>query len=299
MGPVLSSIRPRQWTKNLVVFAALFFSEKQLFLVSAAWVYAGIGFCIFCGLSGGVYLLNDLIDREKDKLHPEKRHRPIASGKLPVSEAKLIFIFILIICLLLSVQMPKLFFISALAYFFMNLAYSFWLKNVVILDVLSIAIGFVLRAQAGVGAVQIVDPKIYMSHWLILCTFMLALFLALAKRRQEIKKLKDDAVSHRKILEEYSPHLIDELTGLVCAATIMSYAIYTVSAETIQKFRTDKLVLTVPFVLYGIFRYQYLIHIKNLGDNPSEILLSDRPLQINLVLWLISVVVIIRYAQFY
>lgn len=260
-----------------------------------AWFYALAGFMIFCALSGSVYLLNDLVDLEKDRIHPEKRLRPIASGRLAVKEAKAAFLFLLIGCFFISFQLPLLFFVSTLAYFIVNLLYSFWLKNVVILDVLSIATGFVIRAQAGIGAVQAVDPRVYMSHWLILCTFMLALFLALAKRRQEIRQLKEDATSHRVILREYSPHLIDELTGLVCASTIMCYAIYTVSAETIQKFGTDKLVFTVPFVLYGIFRYQYLIHIKGRGDNPSEILLSDRPLQINMILWLATVLLLIQF----
>ena len=298
MSPLLASLRPRQWTKNLVLFAGLVFSEKRILFVPMAWFYAFSGFVIFCALSGCVYLLNDLVDLEKDRIHPEKRLRPIASGRVTMQEAKVVFLVLLIGCFFLSFQFPVLFFLSTLAYFVVNLLYSFWLKNIVILDVLSIATGFVIRALAGIGAVQAVDPGVYMSHWLILCTFMLALFLALAKRRQEIRQLKDDAASHRQILREYSPHLIDELTGLVCASTIMCYAIYTVSAETIQKFGTDKLVLTVPFVLYGIFRYQYLIHIKGRGDNPSEILLTDRPLQADLILWLIAVLLLIQLPSY-
>lgn len=294
IGPLFQSLRPRQWTKNLILFAGIIFSEKRVLFQPWAWVYLGISFFLFCGLSGCVYLMNDLVDIEKDRKHPEKSQRPIASGALPVGTAKIALPLLLLACLGIGYQFPPLFFVSALIYFLLNIGYSFWLKNMVILDVLTVATGFVLRAQAGVGALQKLDPGVYISHWFILCTFMLALFLALAKRRQEIRLLKDDAGDHRKILEEYSPHFIDEMTGLVSASTVMAYAIYTVSAETIRKFGTDRLVYTVPFVLYGIFRYQYLIHIKDLGDKPAEIFLTDRPLQVNMLLWVGAVVLIIH-----
>jgi 4-hydroxybenzoate polyprenyltransferase len=293
--PLIQTLRPKQWTKNLVVFAGLIFAQNRLLMLPAAWGYAFFAFVLFCALSGCVYIMNDLVDREKDQLHPEKCKRPIASGALSPTHAKLALFGLFCACLAGASFLDSLFFVSAFAYFALNIAYSFWLKNVVILDVLCIAIGFVLRAQAGVGALRQVDPGIYMSHWLVLCGLMLALFLALAKRRGEISKLRADATEHRKILKEYSPHFIDEITAIVSAITIMSYATYTVSTETITKFGTDKLVYTLPFVLYGIFRYQYLIHIKDLGDNPSELVLTDRPLQINFALWVVTVIGIIHF----
>jgi len=292
---LFKAMRPRQWSKNLFIYAALVFDAKlsdiPLFLKPTA------GFLIFCLLSSAVYLMNDLADVEKDRLHPEKCKRPIPAGLLPVWGAKSAMIIILTVSLLVSFALPSLFVASALAYFLLNILYSFALKHMVILDVLTIAIGFVLRAQAGVGTVQAVDPTVVMSNWLLLCTLMLALFLALAKRRQEIRKLKEDAAHHRRILREYSQHFIDEMTGIVAATTLVSYALYTVSNDTIAKFGTDKLVYTVPFVLYGIFRYLYLVHIRDTGDNPSEILLSDRPLQVNLILWVVTVIGIINFPR--
>ncbi|MBF0502405.1 MAG: decaprenyl-phosphate phosphoribosyltransferase [Candidatus Riflebacteria bacterium] len=291
---LFKTMRPRQWTKNLVVFAPLIFSEKQLLWKPMAWLCSIGGFILFSCISGAVYIMNDLVDLEHDRIHPEKRNRPLASGTLSVSVARFALLFLFAFSMGASLFMPPLFAGSAVAYFAANIAYSFKLKNVVILDVLTIAIGFVLRAQAGVGAIQMIDPAVYISHWLILCTLMLALFLGMAKRRQELQQLREGAASHRKILSEYSAHFLDEMTGIVSSITIISYALYTVSAETILKYGTDKLVYTVPFVLYGIFRYMYLIHMRNQGDNPSEILLSDRPLQITILLWLVSVVAIIH-----
>jgi 4-hydroxybenzoate polyprenyltransferase len=294
-SPFLKSLRPRQWTKNLVLFAGVFFSEKRLLFSEGAWLWAGVGFAIFCGLAGTVYLLNDVVDVEKDRLHPEKCKRPIASGALPIRTAWIYLIILLLGSLIAAWFMTPLFFGSALAYFLLNIAYSFRLKHMVILDVLTIALGFVLRAQAGVGAVRMVDPTVYISHWLFLCTLMLALFLGLAKRRGEIFHMKEEAVHTRKILSEYSLPYIDGLMATISGATILAYAIYTVSPETTMKYGTDQLVYTVPFVLYGIFRYQYLIHMRQMGEKPAEILLSDRPLQVNLILWILAVVAIIHF----
>ncbi|MBF0406131.1 MAG: decaprenyl-phosphate phosphoribosyltransferase [Candidatus Riflebacteria bacterium] len=288
MTPYIEVLRPRQWTKNLILFAPLVFSEKRLFFNLDAWIFSTLGFLVFCILSGSVYLMNDLLDCEKDKLHPDKCKRPIPSGRLSKRKAIAILVTTLPMAIFASYLFSKAFFVSAILYFFLNVAYSFQLKNMVILDVLSIALGFVFRAHGGVGVAQIVDPNLFVSHWLILCTFMLALFLGIAKRRGEIKLLKDDAGSHRKILEEYSLHFIDDITSIAGATTIMSYALYTVSKETMDKFGSDKLICTLPFVIYGILRYLYLIHIHGKGDNPSEILLSDRPLQVNLILWVLT-----------
>ncbi len=297
IAPVFFSLRPKQWIKNLILFAALMFSEKGLLFESSAWLYSCAGFFIFCGLSGSVYLLNDITDVEKDRLHPEKSKRPIAAGELSLTEGKAALIVILLICLAAAYHLSQLFFLMALAYFMLNLAYSFKLKNMVILDVMCIATGFVLRATAGVGALKGLEPSIYISHWLILSTMMLAMFLGLAKRRQEIAIYQEEAIRHRKILAQYSLAFIDQMTSILAAMAILTYAFYTVSADTIAKFGSDKLVYTVPMVLYGILRYLYLIHIQDQGENPSEVITRDRPLQINLLLWVIAVIIIIHFSK--
>ncbi|NCB39620.1 MAG: decaprenyl-phosphate phosphoribosyltransferase [Erysipelotrichia bacterium] len=297
IAPVFSSLRPKQWTKNLILFAALLFSEKGLLFSADAWLYSIAGFLTFCGLSGSVYLLNDLADLEKDRLHPKKCLRPLPSGALSIPEAKAALIIILILSLLSAWKLSGLFFSTALGYFMLNLAYSFKLKNVVILDVMCIAIGFVLRATAGVGVLKALEPGIYISHWLLLSTLMLAMFLGLAKRRQELAMYNDDAIRHRNILSQYSPAYIDQMTSILAALAIITYTFYTVSAETIDKFKSDKLIYTIPMVIYGILRYLYLIHIQEMGENPSEVVLNDRPLQINLLLWVITVILVIHCSR--
>ncbi len=297
IAPVFNSLRPKQWTKNLILFAALLFSEKGLLFSAEAWLCAIAGFFTFCGLSGSVYLLNDLADLEKDRLHPQKCNRPIASGELSVTEAKGALLIILITSLFAAWKLSPLFFSLALTYFMINLAYSFKLKNIVIVDVMCIAIGFVLRATAGVGSLKSLEPGIYISHWLLLSTLMLAMFLGLAKRRQELATYSEEAIRHRKILSQYSLNFIDQMTSILAATAIVTYTFYTVSAETISKFNSDKLIYTVPMVIYGILRYLYLIHIEELGENPSEVVLSDRPLQICVVLWAITVVFVIHFAR--
>lgn len=285
IAPIFTSLRPKQWTKNLILFVALLFSEKGLVFSYQAWILALAGFVTFCGLSGSVYILNDLADLEKDRLHPVKRNRPLPSGDLSITEAKSALIIILLLSLLASWKLSGLFFSLAMTYFMMNLAYSFKLKKVVILDVMCIAIGFVLRATAGVGALKSLEPQIYISHWLVISTLMLAMFLALVKRRQEIKNHEENAVKQRKILAHYSLAYIDQMTSILATMALITYTFYTVSPETIAKFGTDKLVYTVPIVLYGFLRYLYLTHIREIGENPSEIALTDRPLQICVVLW--------------
>ncbi len=294
MPPWLETLRPKQWTKNLVLFAAIVFSERGLITQPRAWLLSVAAFLIFCALSGCVYLLNDLVDIEKDRLHPEKCRRPLASGSLPVRQAKAMLVALLVFCMGASWCLPPVFMASTAGYFLLNLAYSFWLKHQVILDVLTIAIGFVLRAMAGVGAMQAIDSLVRMSHWLVLCTLMLALFLALAKRRGEIWRMRSEASSHRRILDEYSLHFLDEMTAVSGATTIIGYALYTVSAETIARIGSDRLIFTVPFVIYGVFRYLYLIHIRNQGENPSAVFLRDRPMQINLMLWVMTVILLIH-----
>jgi 4-hydroxybenzoate polyprenyltransferase len=284
--PLLRSLRPEQWTKNLILFGGLLFGMR-LFDVDAV-LRTTAAFFIFCGLSGVVYLVNDIMDREADKRHPLKRHRPIASGALSPATAKLAAVIIGAVGLSGAWMLGRPFFYVALAYLSLQTFYSGPLKHMVIIDVLTIAFGFVLRAVG--GAVVIFVP---ISHWLMLVTVLLALFLALSKRRHELTLLADGATSHRRILEEYSPYLLDQMIAVVTASTLMAYALYTVAPETVARFGTDKLALTIPFPLYGIFRYLYLVHQKKGGGSPSTMLLTDKPLLLCVGLWVCAVVLII------
>ena len=280
------SLRPDQWTKNLIVFAALIFAVKLFDL--AALVYASAAFLIFCALSGAVYLVNDVSDREQDRLHPVKRMRPIAAGDLAPGLA-LAFAGVLSgIALAASFALRPVFGVAAAAYLALFVVYTRSLKHIVILDVMTIATGFVLRAVAG-GLVI----SVHVSNWLLVCTMLGALFLGLAKRRHEMTLLADGAKGHRRILEEYDPYLLDQMIGVMAAATMVAYIIYCASPETHAYFGTEWLVLTTPFPIYGLFRYLYLVHRKSGGGNPSELLLRDRPLLACVALWGVAVVLIV------
>jgi 4-hydroxybenzoate polyprenyltransferase len=272
------------------VFAALGFS-KHLF-DPGPLAHATFAFALFCGLSGAVYLINDLADVDRDRRHPVKRLRPLASGALDPRTAGLVAAVLAFGCLGLSFVLGRAFAASAFVYLGLNLLYSFRLKEVVIVDVLSISLGFVLRAVAGGLAVGAA-----VSDWLLICTFLLALFLSLAKRRHELTSLNEDASGHRKILAEYSPYLLDQMINVVTASCLSAYAFYTTAPETREKFATDRLAWTIPFVLYGIFRYLYLVHQKEQGGSPSDVLLTDRPLLAAVALWAATVVVIIYTAS--
>jgi 4-hydroxybenzoate polyprenyltransferase len=285
------SLRPSQWTKNLLIFGGLMFGQRLMDLRSV--LQASAAFVIFCLLSGVVYLVNDIADRDADRRHPVKRSRPIASGALPLSVAAWAAAVLAGVALTAAFWLRPLFGVLALSYLLLLGAYSGPLKHVVIIDVLTIAIGFVLRAAAGAVAIDVA-----ISHWLYVLTILLALFLALSKRRHELVLLADGATGHRRILEEYSPYLLDQMIAVVTASTIVAYAFYTVSPETIQKFGTDYLGLTLPFPLYGIFRYLYLVHQKEGGGSPSEMLLTDRPLLICIALWALTMAAIIYGPQF-
>jgi len=285
------SLRPSQWTKNLIVFAALLFGQRgttPAFIVPQAIGQAVAAFAIFCILSGIVYLINDVADREKDRLHPRKRFRPIASGAVSPATALIAAAVLSVVALSASWLLRPAFALVALTYVALLALYSGPLKHVVIIDVLTIAIGFVLRAVAGAVAIDV--P---ISHWLLILTILLALFLALSKRRHELVLLADGATGHRPILEEYSPYLLDQMIALVTASTLVSYVIYTVSPETVQKFHTEYLGLTLVFPLYGIFRYLYLVHQKEGGGSPSDMLVNDRPLLACVALWAVCVAAII------
>lgn len=282
------ALRPAQWTKNLIVFAALIFGQRLL--DAEAVLRATVAFLAFCALSGVVYLVNDIVDREADRQHPLKRLRPIAAGDLSVPFALGGAAVLLLVTLVASVWLGTAFVMHAAAYVGLQLAYSLGLKRQVILDVLSIALGFVIRASAGGAAIDV--P---ISQWLLVCTILLALFLALAKRRHEITLLGEDAARHRAILGEYTPYLVDQMIAVVAASTLMGYAVYTVSSETVQRFGTPWLGLTLPFPLYGIFRYLYLVHRRSQGGSPTELLLADRPLLLCVALWGATVVALIYH----
>ena len=283
---LLMSLRPSQWAKNLLVFAGLLFGLR-LFDPVAIGRAAG-AFVIFCMLSGVVYLINDIADRETDRQHPLKALRPIASGALAVPTALTMAIVLGGVALIAAFSLGIRFFAVAASYLALLALYSGPLKQIVIIDVLTIAIGFVLRAVAGAVAVDV-----EISHWLLVCTILLALFISLAKRRHELVLLASGAPSHRRILGEYSPYLLDQMIAVVTASTLISYVFYTISPETEQKFGTHWLGLTIPFPLYGIFRYLYLVHQREGGGSPADLLLTDRPLLVCVTLWALSVALII------
>jgi 4-hydroxybenzoate polyprenyltransferase len=282
---IVVSLRPRQWVKNLFVFAGLVFSQR-LFTPSA-WV-AVVAFAVFCALSGAIYLFNDVADREKDRLHPSKRERPVASGLLPVPVALGAGGAFVVGGLAVAAWLSPPFAVASLTYVLLLTLYSMWLKHVVIVDVLTVSSGFVLRAVAGALAIDV-----EISGWLLICTILLALFLALGKRRHEYLALEADAARHRPILAEYSAALLDQMIAVVTASTVTAYALYTMSPETVAKFHTPLLPATLPFVLYGIFRYLYLLYRRQLGGNPSELFLNDRALLVNTVCWIAAVLLII------
>jgi 4-hydroxybenzoate polyprenyltransferase len=286
LAAILVSLRPRQWVKNLFVFGGLVFGHQLL--TPALWT-ALAAFVVFCGLSGAIYLLNDVADRDKDRLHPDKRRRPVAAGRLPVGHAVAVAVTLIAGGLGAAAWLSPPFALAALAYVLLLSAYSAWLKHVVIVDVLVVALGFVLRAAGGALAIGVA-----ISGWLLICTVLLALFLALGKRRHEVLTLEAEAARHRPILAEYSAALLDQMIAVVTASTVTAYALYTMSPETVARFHTPLLPATLPFVLYGIFRYLYLLYHRHLGGSPSDILLQDRPLLVNTLLWL-GVVLLIIY----
>jgi 4-hydroxybenzoate polyprenyltransferase len=281
---LIQSMRLRQWIKNVFVLAAVVF-DRQLLNPTAVGKSLG-GFFIFCLLSSSVYLINDVLDAVYDRQHPVKRNRPIASGELPVSVA------LTAAAILLLISFPSAFWLSSgfgwvtTIYFFLNLIYSKWLKHVALLDVMIIAAGFVLRVAGGVTLVVVER----FSPWLYVVTTLLALYLGFGKRRSELALLATNANQHRRVLNGYSLQLLDQLIMVVSSTTIISYSLYTFSAPNLPD--NHSMMLTIPFVLYGIFRYLYLIQIKEAGGAPEELLLSDRPLQITILLWAIAVLLI-------
>lgn len=281
----LKTMRPRQWPKNVFVFAALVF-DRQLITPDSLLITI-LTFILFCLASSLVYIINDLTDIESDRLHPQKRHRPLASGKL-TKRAALISIILLVVLVF-----PAAFIVDlelgliVSAYFILMLAYSLWLKHVALIDVMIIAAGFVLRVAAGV---VIIETQRF-SPWLFLATTFLALFIGLGKRWAEIYLLQTEAGFHRRVLDGYTLELLDQLLTIVLSATLMTYCLYTFSAEITPG--NHSMMLTIPFVIYGLFRYLYLIRVEHIGGAPEEIVLTDRPMQAAVVLWGLIVIIIL------
>jgi 4-hydroxybenzoate polyprenyltransferase len=279
---VMASLRPTQWLKNLFLFAALVFSQNLLVLSKSLRVLWA--FVLFCLLASSAYLINDLFDLQEDRKHPLKSSRPLPSGQLSRPGAISLAVLLGVVSLGFSFRLHTQFGLVALVYIVLNIAYSAYLKHIVILDVMLVAFGFVLRAVAGAVVIQV-----EISSWLLICTILIALFQTLSKRRHELTILAENSSKHRKVLGEYSPYFLDQMIAVVTASTLMSYTLYTLSPEVIHKFGTTNLIFTVPFVLYGIFRYLYLVHQQAKGGSPTRILLTDRPLLLDILLWFLAV----------
>lgn len=283
--------RPWQWTKNGIIFAGLIFS---LNLRDPEYVLrAVVAFIVFCLGSSTVYILNDLSDVARDRLHPVKKDRPLAAGRVSRGRAAALALVLLAVTLGGGWGLGSQFFLSLVLFLLVNAAYSAYLRNLVILDVMLIAVSFVIRAIAGVLALRPLDAKIELSPWLLVCTLFLALFLALGKRRHELGLLEDDAAGHRASLGEYSLRFLDQLMSIVTAATLIAYAIYTIAPGTLSKFHSPSLVFTIPFVTYGVFRYLFLVQQRDEGGNPSRALYRDLPLFLTILGWLALVLGII------
>ncbi|HET7153569.1 MAG TPA: decaprenyl-phosphate phosphoribosyltransferase [Candidatus Kapabacteria bacterium] len=290
MPSIVRLLRPKQWVKNFFVFGALLFSRQ---------IFSGVGvvqaieaFFAFCFLSSAVYILNDILDRESDANHPQKKHRPIASGKISVSNALLICLVCLVIAAALASGLDYKVWIALAAYALINIGYSLSWKHVVLLDVFCIASGFMLRVMAGAWAINV-----EVSQWLILCTLFLSLLLAAGKRRSELRlKQENTGGKTRAVLDNYTVLITDQITTITAAGVVISYALYTVSDRTVKMFGTENLIYTTIFVLYGVFRYLYIEHKERAGENPTDVATSDIPMIVNILLW-VSVTAVIIYAK--
>lgn len=291
MTSVVRLLRPMQWLKNFFIFAPLIFS-KHLF--DEAYLFsAGQAFLVFALLSSTVYILNDIADREMDRLHPTKRNRPIASGAISIPRAISIAVVLLVIILVLIARMnPKFIFIAAV-YFALNIGYSFFLKHIILVDVFIVAAGFMLRVLAGAYAINV-----QVSEWLVLCTLFISLFLSISKRRAELMMVRN-AVGYegRVVLRDYDPEFLDQMITVAASGVAISYALYTVAERTISVFGTSSLIFTTVFVLFGIFRYLYLVRVRKTEDNPTHMLTTDPVTIINVVAWFAVCVTIIYFTE--
>ncbi len=282
---LLISVRPKQWIKNVLIFTALVFDEKLL--DPQALLNTVAGFILFCLVSSTVYILNDITDLEADRSHPKKRNRPIASGALPISVARWSVFLLLLVTFPLAYLLSSSFFLILLSYWLLSLAYSKWLKHIVIIDVFVLASFYVIRVIAGLTLIEVTR----FSPWLYVVTTLLALYIGLGKRRAELSLLSDDAFAHRKVLDGYTIPLLDQYITIVSATTIVAYSLYTFSAPNLPENHT--MMLTIPFAIYGILRYLYLVQTNQGGGAPEDELLTDRPLQITMILWGLVVLVIL------
>jgi len=280
--------RPGQWLKNSVVLAALVFggelgntSQLEQALLAAL---------IFCLLSSAVYTFNDLLDRKQDRQHPLKKDRPLASGRLPVTPAVVLGLILMALGLVAAWWLNQPFFVAAVVFVALNIIYSLFLKDIVIVDAMTVAIGFVLRAYAGALAIDVPASK-----WLLINTLLLALFLSFGKRRHELLLLETGATSHRKILSRYSPYLLDQCIGVTTASVVVMYMLYSFSTEVMEKLGTHSLFLTIPFVIYGVFRYLYLIHKEEKGGSPTRVLITDLPILLTVTLWVLTVLIVLYW----
>ena len=278
--------RPGQWIKNSVVLAALVFAGAIRDTAKAELAFAAAG--IFCLLSSAIYTYNDLIDRHKDQAHPLKKDRPLASGAVSPTVAIVMVIVLLAVGLIAARLLNPDFLFVAVIFIAVNVFYTLFLKDIVILDAMTLALSFVVRAYAGAAAIQV--P---VSKWMLINTLLLALFLGFGKRRHELVLLDNDAHTHRKSLSNYSPYLLDQLIGVTTASVVVMYMLYTFSVEVSQKLGTENLYMTIPFVVYGIFRYLYLIHRKSEGGSPTRVMFADKPLLATVSLWLVAVILIL------
>ena len=293
MPPFVEALRPHQWVKNLLVLFPLFFTNRAFEL--SGWIAALTAFGSFCFAASSIYLLNDILDRHEDANHPKKKNRPIASGRLPVGAAWAELGITLAVSGTLAWLVPvteRSFLIWPAAYLVLNIAYSFYLKRLVIVDCMCIALGFQLRVMAGAAAID-VDA----SKWIQLCTFFFALFLAFCKRYEEVGRQSEASGQTRKTMSDYSTPFLNMLIGPLAALSILSYALYTVSPETIERHHTDQLTLTVPFVCYGVFRYLFLVYRKSEGGDPAKLLFRDVPLVLSGMLYVGVVLFILGSAQ--
>jgi 4-hydroxybenzoate polyprenyltransferase len=282
--PLVAALRPSQWTKNLLLFAALLFSIR--FTQLDTWYAATMAFGVFCAFASAGYIVNDLIDIDADRQHPTKKTRPIASGDVSRPAAVATVIALIIVGLALATRLGSAFVMVAAGYLLLSVVYSAVLKHYVLIDLFGIAAGFVLRAAAGAVAIDV--P---ISPWLYVCTGLAALFLALGKRRHELILLESTAGKHRRNLDDYTVGLVDQLTLVVTSAAVIAYSLYTISGDL--RTANPAMMLTIPFVLYGLFRYLYLVHIRKLGGSPEELLLRDRPLTITVAAWILACGVIL------
>lgn len=281
LSAAFNLLRPRQWTKNFFLFAGLVFSGN---LFNSLQFYRTLlAFGAFCLLSGAVYIVNDVVDLEEDRQHARKRHRPLAAGRIRPGQAWLVFGVLLAVSGGLSFLLGNNFLLVAVLYFLLVTAYSLFLKHVVIFDVFAVAFGFLLRVVAGGVAIGV-----RISPWLLICTLLLSLFLALTKRRHEFISLGEDGSAHRPVLADYSVAYLDQLINIVTAATIMAYSLYSFTASP-----TQDLMLTIPFVVYGLFRYLFLVHKKDRGGSPEEVLLQDKPLGVSIFIWVLACIFIL------